>query len=263
MPPFYIGSSSIKNVENGYFGSVSSKQFKNIFKLELKNNLNLFKIKIIKRFENRNDALLYERKIHVLFNVMHNPLYINMKNAVDSNFFGSGSIKNKIPVNKNGKTIYITSEEKNFYLSLGYKSGQYFSEESRESIGKRNKGSYWANDGKFEKLIKGDLPDLWSKGRLSDTPETRIKKSKSKIGKSNKSKINMVTVKDKLGYTYNVSKDDPKFISGELVGINKNKVGLANHLNIIDHECEFCGKKTNKANYRRWHGTKCTHIKSP
>ena len=47
LPPFYIGSSSIDIINNGYRGSVSSKEYKQIWKTELKNNSHLFKIMII------------------------------------------------------------------------------------------------------------------------------------------------------------------------------------------------------------------------
>lgn len=34
LPPFYIGSTSVDNLKNGYKGSVMSKKYKNIWKGE-------------------------------------------------------------------------------------------------------------------------------------------------------------------------------------------------------------------------------------
>ena len=31
LPMFYIGSSSVKKIQNGYCGSISSKKYKNVF----------------------------------------------------------------------------------------------------------------------------------------------------------------------------------------------------------------------------------------
>ena len=40
-----------------------------------------------------------------------------------------------------------------------------------------------------------------------------------------------VTVKDDNENYMRISKNDPRFINGELVGVNKNKIGIADHLN--------------------------------
>lgn len=47
LPPFYIGSTHVKNINKGYKGSVGSKNFGDIWKTELKENPELFKTKII------------------------------------------------------------------------------------------------------------------------------------------------------------------------------------------------------------------------
>jgi hypothetical protein len=38
LPPFYIGSTSVNRISNGYHGSVSSKRYKSIWLEELKTN---------------------------------------------------------------------------------------------------------------------------------------------------------------------------------------------------------------------------------
>lgn len=77
LPPFYIGSTSVDRLKTGYRGTVSSKKYKDIFYDELKNNPHLFDYKIIKTFNNRNDALVKEDSLQRSLNVVESPLYIN------------------------------------------------------------------------------------------------------------------------------------------------------------------------------------------
>lgn len=77
MPMFYIGSTSLKRVEGGYGGTVCSREFKNIWAHERKNNPHLFSTRILSYHNSRPDALARERMLHLSLSVMHNPLYIN------------------------------------------------------------------------------------------------------------------------------------------------------------------------------------------
>jgi uncharacterized protein YaiI (UPF0178 family) len=94
LPPFYIGSTNISNIEKGYFGSVNSKEYKKIWKEELKYNKNKFKIKILSHHENRYSALLKENQLHKKLNVVSNPLYLNKSVASVNGIFGV-SLKGK------------------------------------------------------------------------------------------------------------------------------------------------------------------------
>ena len=55
LPSYYIGSTSLKRIENGYRGSVSSKEYKNIWKSELIDNPHLFEIEIISKHKISKD----------------------------------------------------------------------------------------------------------------------------------------------------------------------------------------------------------------
>lgn len=88
LPPFYIGSSTVKNVESGYRGSVLSKKYKSIWKSELKQNPDLFKTKIISLHETSEEARAKELKLQKALNVVHSPLYINQAYAKINGFFG-------------------------------------------------------------------------------------------------------------------------------------------------------------------------------
>lgn len=77
LPPFYIGSSSVDRVNNGYHGSVTSKKYKSIYKAELSSNQQLFKTDIIKKFDNRQDALQHELELQKSNNAVRSRWFFN------------------------------------------------------------------------------------------------------------------------------------------------------------------------------------------
>lgn len=89
LPPFYIGSSTVENVNKGYRGSVASKEYKKIWKEELKNHPELFKIRVLTLHKNRKDASEQERIFQTKFNVVKNPLYINKAIVNPNHCFGN------------------------------------------------------------------------------------------------------------------------------------------------------------------------------
>lgn len=88
LPPFYIGSSSVKNVNSGYHGSVRSKKYKAIWLDELKNNPDLFETKIISQHDTGVAAREKELKLQKTLKVVESPLYINQSYATVNGFFG-------------------------------------------------------------------------------------------------------------------------------------------------------------------------------
>ena len=88
MPSFYIGSSSVEKVQNGYKGTVSSKKYLDIWTTEFKDNPHLFESKIVCIHETRQEATDKEYKFHKQLNVVKNPLYINQAMANKNGFFG-------------------------------------------------------------------------------------------------------------------------------------------------------------------------------
>jgi hypothetical protein len=90
LPPFYIGSTSLKKINKGYKGSVMSEEYKHIWNTELKIHPNKFKIKILSFHEKRKDAYIKEEKFHRYLKVNENPLYANKSIAVANGSFGGG-----------------------------------------------------------------------------------------------------------------------------------------------------------------------------
>jgi hypothetical protein len=88
LPPFYIGSTLIKYIENGYHGSVKSKKYKETYRKELLENRHLFKTIIIEKYYSRKYAMFKERKLQEKLNVVQSEMYMNMSVAKDFGWFG-------------------------------------------------------------------------------------------------------------------------------------------------------------------------------
>lgn len=91
LPPFYIGSTTIRKITRRYYGSVNSAMYRNIWKSELENNKHLFDRKIIKTFKSRNEAYDYEQLIQVQYNLVENSLFVNR--AIANNKFNMQGCK--------------------------------------------------------------------------------------------------------------------------------------------------------------------------
>lgn len=89
LPKYYIGSSTVKKIEtNKYFGSISSKKWKYIFKDELSNNPQLFSVKIYSYHNTRKIALEEELKLQIENNVVKSNDYMNESLATINGMFG-------------------------------------------------------------------------------------------------------------------------------------------------------------------------------
>lgn len=88
LPPFYIGSTNLARIKSGYCGSVTSREYRDVWRSELRNNPHLFTVKVIKICVSRSDAYDAEEKIQRQLDVVKNPLYINfhIANTVFSSY---------------------------------------------------------------------------------------------------------------------------------------------------------------------------------
>ena len=90
MPPLYIGSSSVNYVEKGYRGSVKSKNFRDIWKKELKENFHLFSVEILSLHQTREEATKEENRIQHERDILKHPnLYINRAFAAPNGCMGA------------------------------------------------------------------------------------------------------------------------------------------------------------------------------
>lgn len=88
LPPFYIGSSTIEKVNEGYRGSVRSKEFRKLWESEIKNNQHLFKTIIISTHKTRKLAIEKELYFHTTLNVVKSKMYVNKSKANVGGYFG-------------------------------------------------------------------------------------------------------------------------------------------------------------------------------
>jgi hypothetical protein len=78
LPPFYIGYVRTKRIlEQSYHGSVCSRNYKQIWEQELKENPQLFKTNILSYYNTAKEAHEKELFLQRKMNVITNPLYIN------------------------------------------------------------------------------------------------------------------------------------------------------------------------------------------
>lgn len=96
LPPFYIGSTKIENINKGYHGSVSSAEWGDIWRAETKNHSELFKTFIIPGQYRSSIAeiIKLEQRWQIEFDVVKDPYFAN-KCYAQRGFFGSSASAKK------------------------------------------------------------------------------------------------------------------------------------------------------------------------
>lgn len=112
FPNNYIGSSTIKRIEEGYRGSVKSKKYKNLWEQELKENPHLFETYIISIHHTKQEAAQKELKLQKIFNAVKNPLFVNCSFAKPFGFFGMDVSGENNPNFGNHPKVSIKTREK-------------------------------------------------------------------------------------------------------------------------------------------------------
>ena len=174
LPPFYIGSSSLDKIKDGYCGTVKSKKYKSIWQEELKYNRHLFKTKILTKHDCRKDALEKELFFQKTLSVVKSSLYINMALAQPRGYFGMNLLgiprcekfKRKMIGNKNAFGNHkpkTTKHKENIRSAL---KGKIKTEEHSLAISKGKKGSFWWTHKNGKTKMSKDIPGIdWKKGR--------------------------------------------------------------------------------------------------
>jgi NUMOD3 motif len=132
LPMFYIGSSTEKKIMEGYHGSVSSKQYKPIWKEELKNNPNLFKTKIITKHNTDKEAREKELYFQKHLRVVGSSFYINKSLAIPNGYFGMNVSGKNNPMY--GKSRLMAEETKQKISDT--KKGKLKSEATKQKMRK-------------------------------------------------------------------------------------------------------------------------------
>lgn len=184
LPPYYIGSTSISKIQNGYRGSVISNKYKSIWNSELKYNPHLFKTTILTVHVDRQGAFDKELYFQESLRVVASPLYINMAYARKNGHFGYGE-KGRPKSEKQKQQI---SESK---MGNQYWVGKHHTEETKQKLSRVNKGKKLAPE-VIEKMVNTRM-----KNGYHHSEETKQRMSAAAKGKpkSDTAKKNMSLAK--------------------------------------------------------------------
>lgn len=259
LPPFYIGSSSIDKINNGYHGSVSSKQYKHIWKNELKMNPHLFYTRIISRFNTQKEAIARELFIHKHFSVVRNKLYTNKSEARKNGFFGvslcgkdnpaygkprTGNHPKGMLGKKHSKEARAKMSEKR----LG-KPGKSHSEETKLRMRDAKLGTQLSPEHKKNLSIsrKGKPKSEAHKRSISEAHKGKPKSEEHK--ENSRIALELVRIERKLGIR------EPIKPRSE----NSRKNISEKHKNMPDLTCPHCNKTGGHSGMLSWHFDNCKH----
>lgn len=211
LPKYYIGSTNKSKILNGYLGSVKSKRWKSVFKEEIKNNRNLFEIKILNEFETRKEALLDEYNIQKELNVVKSTDYFNESFATINGFFGMNvegksnpmfDRKNEvIAINiKTNERLRVSKEEfekDNNLRGITFGLFNVIDKDTNEKI-QISKKEYYLNKDKYIHHNKNRYVSQDTKNRLSEQRK------------------GTTLARDVYGNFLRVNKDDIRFKAGEI-----------------------------------------------
>jgi hypothetical protein len=181
LPPYYIGSTSVKKVENGYHGTPSSKKYKSVWNEERKNNPHLFKTTILNRHTTRDEAYLDEIKWQTKLNVVENDLFVNMAilhpNWSNQGRKASEEARTKMSIVQTGRTLSEETKTKISVVNTGRSRGPQ-TEASKE----KNRQSHLGKKASAETKAKMSKSQLGRKH--SEETKLKMRKPKSKRGKN-------------------------------------------------------------------------------
>jgi hypothetical protein len=184
-PKRYIGSAKLSSVlTNNYKGSVTSKKYSKIWRDELRENLHLFKTRILSYHESGIAAREEEKRLQVKYSVVKSPMYVNMAIASPNGFFGKPNVgiefsketREKMRVARKGRTYEdIFGEEKAKELRESRKAQRAWNkgkETDPKTVAKLKesiKGMFFITNGIEDRKVKheSDIPEGWRRGRTN------------------------------------------------------------------------------------------------
>jgi hypothetical protein len=281
LPPFYIGSSSILNIEKGYKGSVVSKKYKDIFIQENKDNPSFFEVDILSRHDTREEAFMVELLLQKKFNVVKSEMFFNESYASINGMFGRDVTGENNPMfgkkhsehtkktlkEKRGllKRYEITEEHKKI-TSLTHKN-KIVSDETKELISKNRKGKNCGiNNYKFGKPLTDEAKEKLRNAQLG---KKHTDETKKKISEINKGKILSEETKKKISDAKKGKKRN-KFSDEWIRNLSLSKKGRVMSdeakKKLIDSKtgmkykksiCPHCNKEGGGGNMARYHFENC------
>ena len=216
LPKWYIGSSSEDKVLNGYNGTILSKEYKEIYKLEQKENKHLFKTRILSYHETREEALVEELRVQKMHSVVKNSKYINMSYASINGYFGK-PMKGVLVGEKNG-----------MYGRRGIESPGYYSMRDKVSV-KDEYGNIEILDKSDDRFISREYVGVnYGKKGLWESLNEKIRNGEMQHPMSMKL---IVKYKDGKEMIFNSKKDTAKYLNVSLFVVS-------NYLTKLDYRNE-------------------------
>lgn len=297
LPPFYIGSTTIQNLERGYRGSVVSKKYKKVFNEELKNKPHLFDYVVLNEFETRDSATENELYYQKLWNVVKSDLFFNEAFASVGGMFGrdvkgfnnpmygrthSKETKKKLSAQKRGKTRIVSEETKQkqigrlcvkdkvgnmFRVSVDdprYLSGELVPNSTGRKLSEAQKK-------RLSEVNSGKLMSKDAKRKISEAKKGTIvtEGTKKKISEATKGKLKSEEMKKNLSKARK-GKSRGKFseewkqnISKSLKGRKRSEEAVRKMVETKKGQkakvitCPYCGKSGGNSNMKRYHFEHC------
>jgi hypothetical protein len=257
-PSNYIGSTSVDKINNGYKGSVSSKKYKTIWESELKNNPHLFSVEIISYHDTRPEATYKELQLQRIFNVLTNPLFVNMSYAQPKGYLGMSdsdlASRNQLKLVEENKHIFQGKFNNKRLLSLGIHSTQdpdFIARQSKRNNDLVAQGKHYfqseesiENNRKMQnELVANGTHWLLSGDIQRETARRNLKNNEHIM----QLMCSCIYCKSESSY--------PVFVK-----IHGDKCKLSPNYDPIIYDCLYCNKTSiSKANMNRYHNDNCKH----
>lgn len=156
IPKYYVGSSSVKNINEGYKGSVTSKKWKHFWNKEPSKN---FKVTIISKHSTRLEALEKEYEYQKQNDVVKNPLWFNKSYAIKNGFFGRDVSGPNNPMYGSNRTGEKHKGGKNISAALK----KYYKTEAGKKKRRRSKKLWTEKNPSIDEHIKNKIKNTWKK----------------------------------------------------------------------------------------------------
>ena len=247
LPPYYIGSTSKEKLDAGYFGSVTSRKWKTIYKEELINNKNLFSSEVLSYHNSRQEALDEERKIQIERNVIKSSDYFNEAIAAPNGFFGRDVCGELHPMF--GKTHTKESRDKISKVRLGKSYEEIHGDKANDMRTKRSESGKIAyqkglgimdltgeNNPMYGKSVKDIWIEKYGLDEANKMWDARYANMKGKPAwNSNKHKVQQFDKENNLVAEYeglaDVIEKNPQFNKSNICNVLKGKRSFANGYN--------------------------------
>lgn len=180
-------------------------------------------------------------------NTVNGKFYIGVHNGKDPNYLGSGKYLNDA----------IAHYGRNSFERITLYEVDTLEEALAIEAEIVNK-DFLLREDTYNLTLGGGVPPAWgSTGPRPDASE-RMKRNNPVHDPNVLQKLKgNVTVIDTDGNTFSIKKDDPRYLSGELVSVNKGRDSKMKGKTMREVECPHCKKRGRITGMKKWHFDNC------